>query len=301
MMIADEAMDHSLIKQTYAKEQWVEGPPLTEKQKKFAPLVAKNNKNLGHPTQPDFTRALVQNGSVETEAIELSRRLKFAVCQRTRRPKVPRPTSFRVIGAFNSKLCMDFVHVADAENTMHQFLHILEPNWSFNVFYPCTSRDPGQVWDLFTMLWSTWAGFPARLGVDKDGAFEGEFLERMRFAGTIIDNPPAEAHWRAGELRPTTRRSKMFCLQDDAASMNDRIRSAGCSAYQWVFGKNQQIPDDVLSPDGKFEALQAMELDDEIRERNRIRADADEKLAAYRLNEAVRTAILRKSHTVKEI
>eukprot|EP00913_Durusdinium_trenchii_P020900 g19638.t1 len=84
------------------------------------------------------------------------------------------------------------------------------------------------------------------------------------------------------------------------AAMNDKIRSAGCSAYQWVFGKNPSLPDDILSPDGKYEALQAMELDDELRKRNRVRALADEKLAAYRLNEAVRAAILRKSHPMKE-
>ena len=51
------------------------------------------------------------------------------------------------------------------------------------------------------------------------------------------------------------------------AAMNDKVRSSGCSAYQCVFGKS------------KFEALQAMD----------------------RLNEAVRTAILRKSHPAKEL
>lgn len=85
------------------------------------------------------------------------------------------------------------------------------------------------------------------------------------------------------------------------AAMNDRIRSAGCSAYQWVFGKSPVLPQDILSPDGKFEALQAMELDDELKKRARTRALADEKLSAYRLNEAVRTAILRKSHPAKEL
>ena len=316
-LLPAEEHDKVVVRQAYG-ETWFTGPPLTNKQKKLAPTIVKLHKNLGHPSQPDLTRALVQAGHVETEAIELSRRLKCAVCERSRRPKTPRPTSFKIIGSFNSKLCMDFVYVADINGDNFQFLHILEPNGSFNVFYPCPTREPGAVYDLFTLLWASWAGFPQRLWVDKDGAFEGEFLEKLRAMGTVIDNPPAEAHWQAGEVEAYNRAFKdtsrklidemaligerdmrtMACAV--AAAMNDRIRSSGCSAYQWVFGKSPQIPDDILSPDGKFEALQAMELDDELRKRARIRALADEKIAAYRLNEAVRTAILRKSHPIKE-
>ena len=315
--LAQMPEDKTLVQQSYG-ETWFVGPPLTNRQKKLAPTIVKLHKNLGHPTQPDLTRALVQDGSVEPEAIELSRRLKCATCERSRRPKIPRPTSFKVIGAFNSKLCMDFVNVPDAEGKMYQFLHILEPNGSFNIFYPCPTREPGEVFDLLTLLWASWAGFPKHLWVDKDGAFEGTFLEKIRSMGTLVDNPPAEAHWQAGEVEAYNRafRENATKLIDEmslvgdqdmkmmacavSASMNDRVRSSGCSAYQWVFGKNPQIPDDILSPDGKFEALQAMELDDELRRRSQIRAAADEKLAAYRLNEAVRTAILRKSHPMKE-
>ena len=314
----DHFDDKSLVKQSYGGETWFEGPPLTNRQKKLAPSIVKLHKNLGHPSQPDFTRALVQEGNVETEAIELSRRLKCAVCERSRRPKAPRPTSFKIVGSFNSKLCMDFVYVPDAEGNNYQFLHILEPNGSFNVFYPSATRNPGDVWGLFCLLWASWAGFPQTLWCDKDGAFEGEFLERIRSMGTLVDNPPAEAHWQAGQVEAYNRAFKdtaqklvdEMVLRGDrdmrtlgcavAAAMNDRIRSSGCSAYQWLFGKSPQIPEDVLSPDGKFEALQAMELDEELRRRNRIRAMADEKISAYRLNEAVRTAILRKSHPMKD-
>eukprot|EP00913_Durusdinium_trenchii_P016249 g15271.t1 len=225
---------------------------------------------------------------------------------------------WHIVGSFNSKLCMDFVYVPDAEGNNYQFLHILEPNGSFNVFYPSATRNPGDVWDLFCLLWASWAGFPQTLWRDKDGAFEGEFLERIRSMGTLVDNPPAEAHWQAGQVEAYNRAFKdtaqklvdEMVLRGDrdmrtlgcavAAAMNDRIRSSGCSAYQWLFGKSPQIPEDVLSPDGKFEALQAMELDEELRRRNRIRAMADEKISAYRLNEAVRTAILRKSHPMKD-
>ena len=307
-----------LTKQTYADEQWFIGPPLTNKQKKLAPMLVKVHKNLGHPAQPDLTRALIQDGKVEPDAIELSRRLRCGTCERSKRPGIPRPSSFKVIGAFNSKLCIDFVYVTDANQDNHAFLHLLEPNGSFNVFWPCDTREPGHVYDLVTMLWCSWAGYPKELWVDQDGAFQGEFAEKMRSNGVILDHPPAAAHWQVGEVEAYNRAFQHLAakLVDElslagerdmktlacaaGAAMNDKIRSAGCSAYQWVFGKNPSLPDDILSPDGKYEALQAMELDDELRKRNRVRALADEKLAAYRLNEAVRAAILRKSHPMKE-
>ncbi|CAK9108784.1 Retrovirus-related Pol polyprotein from transposon RE2 (Retro element 2) (AtRE2) [Includes: Protease RE2, partial [Durusdinium trenchii] len=295
------------------------GPPLNNKQKKLAPILAKLHKNLGHPSQADLTRALIQDGTVEPDAIELSRRLRCATCERTKKPGIPRPTSFKVIGSFNSKLCLDFVYAPDANKDNFAFLHILEPNGSFNVFWPCPTREPGQIFDLVTLLWCSWAGFPKELWIDQDGAFQGEFAERMRNMGVNIDCPPAEAHWQVGQIEAYNRAfqhvaSKLVDALNLAgerdmrtlacavcAAMNDRIRSAGCSAYQWVFGKSPVLPQDILSPDGKFEALQAMELDDELKKRARTRALADEKLSAYRLNEAVRTAILRKSHPAKEL
>ena len=242
------------------------GPPLGRKQKALAPTLARLHRNLGHPSQPDLTRALVQDGRVEPEAIELSRRLRCAVCERSRRPQIPRPNSFKVIGAFNSKVCMDFVYLTDADGKNYQFLHILEPNGSFNVFYPSPSREPLEVYELFTLLWASWAGYPAKIWVDRDGAFGGDFLEKVTAAGCEVDQPPAEAHWQVGEVEAYNKAFKDTArkLIDDmslrgdtdmktlgcavAAAMNDRVRSAGCSAYQWVFGKNPQVPEDVPFP-----------------------------------------------------
>ena len=171
-------------------EQWFIGPPLNNKQKKLAPILAKLHKNLGHPSQADLTRALIQDGTVEPDAIELSRRLRCATCERTKKPGIPRPTSFKVIGSFNSKLCLDFVYAPDANKDNFAFLHILEPNGSFNVFWPCPTREPGQIFDLVTLLWCSWAGFPKELWIDQDGAFQGEFGRAHEEHGSQHRLPP---------------------------------------------------------------------------------------------------------------
>ena len=53
------------------------------------------------------------------------------------------------------------------------------------------------------------------------------------------------------------------------------------------------LAQDLLSPEGRLEALQGMGQDDELRLRTWIRAQADGKLAEFRINESLRRAVLR--------
>ena len=299
-----------LVRDDYSDEVWFVGPPLTAEQKRLAPFIVKAHRNLGHPRAEDLTRALAQNAKVQPEAVTLSRRLRCATCERTKRPLPPRPASFKVLGSFNDRVCLD-LHLRDARNQPHWFLHVLEPNGSFNVFYPIQSRDPQHVLEVFTNIWMSWAGPPAKAWLDRDGAFEAEFLERLQALGTEVDNPAAEAHWQAGEVESFNRAFKYVAVKlidekqlagplemkllaaEVGQCMNEKVRTSGCSAYQWVFGKNPRVPCDLLSPDGKLEALQGLDHDAELRLRAWIRAQADSKLAEFRTNEALRNAVLR--------
>ncbi|CAE7230751.1 RE1, partial [Symbiodinium sp. CCMP2456] len=300
-----------LVRDDYSDEVWFVGPPLTAEQKKLAPFVVKAHRNLGHPRAEDLTRALAQNAKVQPEAVTLSRRLRCATCERTKRPLPPRPASFKVLGSFNDRVCLDLVHLRDAKNQPHWFLHVLEPNGSFNVFYPINSREPAHVLEVFTNVWMSWAGPPTRAWLDRDGAFEAEFLDRLQALGTEVDNPAAEAHWQAGEVESFNRAFKYVAVKlidekqlagplemkllaaEVGQCMNEKVRTSGCSAYQWVFGKNPRVPCDLLSPDGKLEALQGLDHDSELRLRAWIRSQADGKLAEFRTNEALRNAVIR--------
>lgn len=62
------------------------------------------------------------------------------------------------------------------------------------------SRDPLEVFNVFSAVWASWAGYPQRLRVDKGGAFEGELLDRMQRLGVEVEDLAAEAHWQAGEV-----------------------------------------------------------------------------------------------------
>ena len=261
-MVMDEVhealIEQGVVKQDFSGECWFVGAPLRDKEKKLAKALVRMRRNLGHPRPEDFARALAVNKQVAPEAVSLSRRLRCATCERTRRPPPPRPTSLKVMGPCNSKLAMDFVYAPDANGDNYMFLHVLEPNGGFNVFYPCASRVPEEVFDVFCTIWCSWAGFPDVIMLDQDGAFEGRFQELLQGVGTNLEHCAADSHWQLGE-----------------------------------FGKDPKAPIDILSPDGKMQAMEALDQDTELRRRHVIQTTADLKIAEFKVNDALRRAVLR--------
>ena len=79
-----------------------------------------------------------------------------------------------------------------------------------------------------------------------------------------------------------------------SAAMNDKVRTSGASANQWLFGKSPQMPFDLLDREGQIEALQGQEPDEELRLRQHIRAQADMLISQYKIDHALRTAVNRK-------
>ena len=217
----------------------------------------------------------------------------------------------KTTGPFNSRVNLDFVHMHDADKEGYLFLHILEPNGSYNVFYPVETRDPQHVFDTFTTAWASWAGYPDLLVVDQDGAFEGAFFEKMSAMGSVVEPIAGQSHWQAGAVEAYNRAFRFAAAKaiDEhglkgwsdmqmmaamvSASLNDKIRTCGCSPNEWLFGKNPKVPWDLLSPDGKVETLQGLEQDRELRRRQHARATADVKIAEFTVNDALRQAVLR--------
>ena len=300
-----------LVRQDVAGECWFSGGPLKPAEKQLAKALVRMHRNLGHPRQEDFTRALAQNQKVAPEAVALSRRLRCATCERTRRPLPPRPTSLKATGPFNSRVCLDFVHIHDSEKSGHLFLHILEPNGSYNVFCPVESRVPAHVFEMFTTVWATWAGYPDVLVVDQDGAFESDFADKINALGSVLEPIAAQSHWQAGQVEAYNRAFRYAAAKaiDEhslagpadmkmlgamiGAALSDKVRTCGCSPNEWLFGRSPKTPWDLLSPDGKIQAMQGLEQDAELRRRQQVRATADAKVAEFAVNNALRQAVLR--------
>eukprot|EP00435_Cladocopium_sp_Y103_P026045 s2476_g6.t1 len=301
-----ELQQQGLVRQDFAGECWFIGPPLTHEQKKLARPLVRMHRNLGHPRQEDFTRALAQQDRLEPEVLALSRRLRCATCERTKRPLPPRPTSLKATPSFNTKLSLDIVFLHDSLGAKFQYLHVLDPAGGFNVFAILESRQPEHVLSVFNNIWLSWAGMPEYVRVDRDGAFEGSFYEHLVSCGIDVDAIPAEAHWQAGDVESYNRafRNVANRIIDEhqltgwadmqllgsqvGASLNDKVRMSGASPNQWVFGKNPAIPGDLLNMDGKLR-------DEQLRHRQQVRARADALISEYRVQEALQKAVNRQS------
>ena len=316
--VQEALSQQGLGRQDYASgECWFIGPALRHEQRRPAPALVRMHRNLGHPRNEDFVRALAQHGKVDPEAVALARRLRCASCERTKKPLPPRPTSLKAVGSFNDRVCLDFVFIHDANQVKHNFLHILDPAGGFNVFVWVPSRRPDVVFDAFTTSWASWAGYPRSAWMDQDGGFEAEFAEGLRQAGTEIDTSAAEAHWQNGQVESYNRAFRFVAnkLIDErqfvgeeqmkmmgalvSASMNDKIRTCGASPNQWLFGKSPRMPEDILSPDGQLEALQGLDHDQQLRLRTFVRAQADVLLSQYRIDGALRKAVLRQGRPTR--
>ena len=310
--------EEGLVRQDFAGECWFVGPPLTSAQKKLAVSLVRMHRNLGHPRQPDFTRALAQQDRLEPEVLALSRRLRCATCERTKRPLPPRPSSLKSTPPFNTKLSMDFVYLHDVDGEKFNYLHVLDPAGGFNVFALVPNRELATTLDTFAMSWTNWAGFPKQIRLDRDGAFEGILQEKLTNMGIELDYIPAEAHWQSGDVEAFNRafRNVGNRLIDEfqvkgeqdmrllgaqvAASLNDRVRMSGASANEWVFGRNPSFPADLLDFDGKAEALMGMGRDSQLRWRQSARSRADTLISEYRTNEALQKAVMRQSRPPRQ-
>ena len=307
-----------LVRQDYASgECWFIGAPLRHEQRRLAPGLVRMHRNLGHPRNEDFVRALAQHGKVDPEAVALARRLRCASCERTKRPLPPRPTSLKTIGGFNDKVCLDFLFMHDINQEKHTYLHVLDPAGGYNVFIWVPSRNPDVVFDAFTTAWASWAGYPRTVLLDRDGGFAGSFSDNLELAGTEIETIAAEAHWQAGEVESYNRAFKFVAsrLIDEkqlageehmkmlgamvGAAMNDKVRTCGASPNQWLFGRNPRVPEDLLSPDGQLEALRGLDQDQQLRLRSYVRAQADVALSQFRIDDALRKAVLRQGRPTR--
>ena len=208
----EESLDEAMGQQGLARREhasgecWFIGPPLRHEHRRLAPSLVRMHRNLGHPRNEDFVRALSQHGKVDPEAVALARRLRCASCERTKRPLPPRPASLKIIGGFNEKVCMYFVFLHDALEEKHTYLHILDPADGYNIFIWIPSRSPKVVLDAFTTAWASWAGFPRTAWLDRDGGFEADFSEGLYFKQAPTSTPLRLKHTgKQARSRATTR------------------------------------------------------------------------------------------------
>ena len=167
-------------------------------------------------------------------------------------------------------------------------------------------------------MWWSWAGLPTRIWCDRDGAFAGSFVQELERLGVEVEKIPAEAHWQAARIENANRTLKhiwtkiadehqlagttghLLTVTSGDTAYNSGVRQCGASPNQWTFGKDPQIPGDLLDITASGGSLMNPSADQELQKRIAVRASADKALIEWRTSEAIRRSVLRATRGTPE-
>ena len=221
------------------------------------------HRNLGHPDDQTFCRALRHSG-VKMEIIKwVKRRFECPICQRRKRPGTRRPAHLSRQLEFNSVVGIDLVFVQ-----RYVIVNCLCWGTGYQQAMIVDNKESRNVVRAVLGGWHKFFGPPAMVVVDQGKEFASrEFSEAIGEWGTVVHFIDVRSPWqnsrteRAGASLKTVLSkildertacsSEEFELALDAAvwCRNQYYDRSGFSPFQRVFGKSMRTPYALLSDD----------------------------------------------------
>ena len=277
--------------------------------------VARLHTNLGHCSREDLVRCLAQFGATPA-AMTAANALTCQSCDRrphrprTRSAKIPRP-----IGQFGDRLVGDIFYTATVDGRTLTMVGFICDATSLHIVGRIKDRTPAETYGMLRVGWLLPFGVPSEVLVDRDGAFYGDFLDRLSRLGVLVTYIPAEAHhqlvkierandvWRWTFERVVDAHAITTDAEVDDAVVevnygkNSTVRTHGRCAYQAAFGRVPRIPGELLSDPTSF--ITTSHRENHITRSELYRAEALKGLAEYNVNEEVRRGIFTKTARLK--
>ena len=270
---------------------------------------------FGHPTNTTLQRILRRQGA-KPAAIRGVDYMSCDACGDTLRRKRPKPVRLPSKYEFNAHIQADVLYCKDVRGQLYSFLNVVCDATGFQVV-SCMGQSQGPpatraVLRHFLTSWSSWAGLPASLQVDRGKEFLAHFADYFKTFGVEQEAMPLEAPWKGGKVeragglwkevfQKTVLEMQLSGLQDMivAASIvtqtrNSFPRTSGFSPNQWVLGKPEiRLPGSILTkPEAeRLEVLEAAEDPGSMMARNlgireasrvaQIRLDTDGRVRSF--------------------
>ena len=158
--------------------------------------------NLGHISAVGLMRRLRRAGA-RADVIEACKYLPCDACGLAIRRLHPRPTKPPAKFQFNYLVWLDCFVAYDCEQNAYEFVNILCDGTGFGVVW-CIGRAHGvptaqNVLHAFTHTWTSWAGWPHVVRVDRGKEFMSVFADGLTNHGVELDGIPLEAPWQLGK------------------------------------------------------------------------------------------------------
>ena len=222
--------------------------------------------NLGHPSQPELLRVL-RHGQASARALSLAAKFSCPQCEANKRPALANPAQTDQVSVFNQKVGMDVKHLSGWKTNMKvKALNIVDYASNFQLMIPFFETETASLLRrLVSERWIAWAGPPKQIVLDPAQTNLGEsFVEPCELEGTMISPTAAGAHWQLGktevhgglfskvldrviaERHPTTKDEWLDCVRHCHVK-NASIQTYGFTPSQVVFGKNPDLPGELLN------------------------------------------------------
>ena len=284
------------------------------------PIIARLHKNLGHPSNSDLVRIL-KHGQASEQALRLARDHHCDFCKSNAKPHTALPSQVHRIPEFNHQLGMDVKHLTGWKpNQKITALNLVDTASGYQRMIPFFESETSKLlWELLDRYWCSWAGNPKEIVLDPKATNLGEPLViPLEKRGTHIRPIAAEAHFQLGkteshggwfnrvlekilqEHNPQNQSEWLECVQH-AHVKNNLIQNHGVTPSQYVFGKNPDVPSDLLSSPLSIVGATASLTDEALQKAQRIRTTARHAVIELQDDRALRSALAARPRFAEQI
>ena len=177
------------------RQDWLQIDPEIRK------IVRDLHVNFGHPTSATLQRIL-RRQHAKPEAIRAAGLLWCDACGESIRRKRPKPVRLPNRYEFNRHLMLDTFYAKDVNGDTYGFLNIVDDATNFQVVacFGTVTGPPASraVLRHFTTSWTSWAGLPHSIQVDRGKEFMALFANHLKQFGVEQEVMPLEAPWKGG-------------------------------------------------------------------------------------------------------
>ena len=306
-IIQDDNGDEVRVQEILAAQDKNKTEPSVSEMKE---VVDRLHRNLGHPPNHDLVRIL-KHGNASEKAIAIAREHQCEFCRTCAKPKTPMPAQTHRATEFGAAVGMDVKFLPGWKpNQKITALNIVDQASRYQKVVPFfTSETSKLLRQMYLEHWVSWAGAPKELIIDPKRTNLGEAMSHpTEMEGTHVRPIAAEAHWQLGrterhggwfetvlrklidQFSPQDQDQWLQCVHH-AHVKNEMIQSYGYTPHQFVFGKNPNIPSDLLNEPLNVIAATASLTDEAVAKSQALRTAARKAVVELQDDQSLRRAL----------
>ncbi|CAE7724502.1 GIP [Symbiodinium sp. CCMP2592] len=269
------------------------------------------HQNLGHIGYEDLGRHLRLAGA-GPEVVAAAKRLRCEVCARNKRGQSARPSAAPTLLDFNQVVGVDAFSAYDAWGKRHEFMMMIDYGTSFQVVVPLRGHSTEAMEQDFCEGWSHVFGPPGTIAVDLETGLQAGLARYSEFYGVKMRSAAGQAHWQQGTVERHIRVWKEIWdrIVDDHSvgsddihlattavnsAMNELRRKNGFSPSQAVWGKDPEVPGELLSGRDPEQFEHIITHDRQRAKEHALRTAAKETYFRCQADAKLRRALLQRS------